>query len=151
MSQCFNIFTELTMLRLLALSMVVALTGFGFADDKKDEKKDAPALSGKWIREADGFNLIFAFEKEKMSIDVTAGENGLVVSCSYKVDKDGKVTCEVTDVKEKGNFPTKPEKGSKMSFKIKADDKKATISDFEAPDGDGAKAVVEGEYKKKVD
>jgi hypothetical protein len=139
------------MLRLLSLAAVVALTGVAAADDKKDEKKDAPALSGKWIREADGFSLVFGFEKEKMTIDVTAGDNGLVVTCSYKVDKDGKVTAEVTDVKEKGNFPTKPEKGSKLSFKIKVGEKSATVSDFDAHDSEGAKAIVEGEYKKKAD
>lgn len=139
------------MLRMLACLSIVAVAGLGYADDKKDEKKESPALSGKWIREAEGFSLTFGFEKEKLTLDVTAGENGLIVTCSYKMDKDGVVTAEVTDVKEKGNFPTKPEKGTKIKFKIKADDKKATVSDFEAPDAEGAKAVVEGEYKKKVD
>jgi hypothetical protein len=139
------------MLRLLAGLMVVVFAGFVTADDKKDEKKQTPAHMGKWTRESDNFNLVFGFEKEKMTLDVSVGDNGLTVTCSYKIDKDGVVSAEVTDVKEKGNFPTKPEKGTKIKFKLKVDDKKATISDFEVPDGEGAKAVVEGEYKKKVD
>ena len=139
------------MLRMLACLSVVTFAGFGLADDKKDAKKDAPAVSGKWIREADGFSLAFGFEKDKLTLEVTAGENGLTVVCSYKFDKDGTVTAEVTDVKEKGNFPTKPEKGTKIKFKIKPDGNKATVSDYEAPDAEGAKAVIEGEYKKKAD
>jgi hypothetical protein len=120
-------------------------------DDKKDEKKETLPHLGQWSREVENFGLNFKFEKEKMTVDVTVGENGITVICSYTIDKDGKVSGEVTEVKEKGNFPTKPEKGSKITFKIKVDDKKATISDFEVPDGEAAKAVVEGEYKKKVD
>ena len=139
------------MLRLLLAFAMVAFVGVSFADDKKDDKK-APALSGKWIREADGFDLSFSFEKDgKLVLDVKAGDNGLTLTTTYTVDKDDKVTAEITDVKEKGNFPTKPEKGSKFSFKFKVDDKKAKLTDFEIPDGDGAKAVVEGEYKKKTD
>ena len=139
------------MLRMLACLSVVTFAGFGYADDKKDEKKDAPAMSGKWVREAEGFSLTFGFEKEKLTLDVTAGENGLIVICTFKMDKVGVVTAEVTDVKEKGNFPTKPEKGTKIKFKMKVDGQKATVSDFEAPDAEGAKAVIEGEYKKKTD
>ena len=143
------------MLRLLAALAAISFAGLAFADDKKADDKKAddkvPALSGKWVRDTDDFKLEFSFEKEKMTIVVVSGENGLTVTFDYKVDKDGKVTAEVTDVKEKGAFPTKPEKGSKLTFKIKVTDKTATISDFEGPDGDGAKAVVEGEYKKKVD
>ena len=138
------------MFRLLAAFAAVSLAGLAFADDKKADDK-APALSGKWVRETDDFKLEFGFDKDKMTIVVVSGENGLTVTFDYKVDKDGKVTAEVTDVKEKGAFPTKPEKGSKISFTIKVTDKTAKISDFVVPDGEGAKAVVEGEYKKKVD
>lgn len=138
------------MLRLLAAFAAVFLAGLAFADDKKADDK-APVLSGKWIREADDFKLEFGFEKDKLTIVVLSGENGLTVTLDYKVDKDGKVTAEVNEVKEKGNFPTKPEKGSKISFTFKAAEKTAKITDFEAPEGDAAKAIVEGEYKKKVD
>ena len=140
------------MMRLFTAIALCALVGVTFADDKKDEKKTAPAFSGKWVREADNFELVFSFEKDgKLMLDVKAGENGLSLTTTYSVDKDSKVTAEITEVKEKGNFPTKPEKGSKFSFKFKVDDKKATLSDFEIPDGDSAKAIVEGEYKKKTD
>lgn len=138
------------MLRLLAAFAAVSLASLAFADDKKADEK-APALSGKWVRETDDFKLEFGFEKDKLTIVVLSGENGLTVTTDYKVDKDGKVTAEVTDTKEKGSFPTKPEKGTKITFTFKASDKTAKITDFEAPEGDGAKAIVEGEYKKKVD
>ena len=141
------------MLRLLTTFALCTLVGVTFADDKKDdEKKTTPAFSGKWVREADGFDLSFSFEKEgKMMLDVKSGENVLTITTTYSVDKENNVTAEITDVKMKGNFPTKPEKGSKFSFKFKVDDKTAKLSDFDIHDGDGAKAIVEGEYKKKTD
>lgn len=138
------------MVRLLAAFAAVSLAGLAFADDKKADDK-APVLSGKWVRDTDDFKLEFGFEKDKLTIVVVSGENGLTVTTDYKVDKDGKVTAEITDVKVKGAFPTMPEKGTKLTFTFKATDKTAKITDFEAPEGDGAKAIVEGEYKKKVD
>ncbi|MFO0937394.1 MAG: hypothetical protein U0798_12865 [Gemmataceae bacterium] len=135
------------MVKLFSALAVLALVGSTFAEDKK-----APALSGKWVRDADDFKLSFSFEKDsKMVLNVMAGEAGLTVTTKYTVDKDGKITAEITDVKEKGNFPTKPETGTKFSFKFKVDGKSAKLTDFEHPDGDGAKGIIEGEYKKKVD
>jgi hypothetical protein len=141
------------MTKLLSALLGLALLGTAFADDKKDDKKDdkAPAVTGKWVREADGFEMAFTFKKDTLVLDATAGDHGVVVTASYKADAEGKYACEITDVKEKGTFPTKPEKGTKFSFKFKAKDKVATLSDFELPDADGARAVVEGEYKKKSD
>lgn len=143
------------MFRLLSTLLVAALaTAFlapARADDKKDDKKDAKTLSGTWIREADGFDLSFKFEKEKLTLVVNTGDNGLTIGLTYKVDKDGKVTAEIQDVKEKGTFPTKPEKGTKISFVFKVDGKKAKLSDFDAHDAEGAKPIVEGEYKMKID
>jgi hypothetical protein len=141
------------MARLLAGALALALTGVAAAQEKKDEKKDTPTLSGRWIKEADGFELAMKFDKETYTTTVKAGDNSIVVTSKYTVDKDGKVTAEVTETKETGSFPTKPEKGTKFTFTFKIDEKAKTakLSDFEMPGAEGAKDVVEGEYKEKKD
>jgi hypothetical protein len=129
--------------------MVALLATVSFADEpKKEEKK--PGLSGTWAKESEGFSLELKFEKDSvLNTVVKAGDNEITVVAKYTVDKDGKLSLEVTDVKEKGTFPTKPEKGTKYSFKLKVDGDKAKLTDFEMPNAEGAKDVVEGEYKKK--
>jgi hypothetical protein len=136
------------MSRLIASVLVVALTGIVTAQEKK---ADGPVLSGRWVKETDGFELIMNFGKDTYTTTAKAGDNSIVVTSKYTVDKDGKVKAEVTDVKETGNFPTKPEKGTKFTFTFKIDEKAKTakMSDFDMPGADGAKDVVEGEYKEK--
>ncbi|MBX9579950.1 MAG: hypothetical protein K2X87_06540 [Gemmataceae bacterium] len=118
------------------------------ADDKKDEKKDKPALSGTWTREAGGLDLKFEFAKDKEEVKVTAlaGDNGAVVTCKYAV-KDGRVTLTVKEVEEKGEFPQKPPVGFEMKFKWTVKGDTATLDDLEGLDD--AKPVLEGEYQKK--
>ena len=132
------------------LGVLLLAAGVALAEDKKDEKKDAPKLSGSWVRDADGTEIKFTF-KDKKILDVGAknGENGMTATCDYTV-KDGVVTAKVTKVVEKGDFPAKPKEGFEFSFKFTVKDKKATIEDFKS-ELEGAKAVVEGEYEKKDD
>jgi hypothetical protein len=140
------------MSRLLACAVAVSALGFAVADDKKDDKKgDTPTLSGQWVKESDGFELIMKFTKDTLTTTAKAGDNSVIVTSKYTVDKDGKVKAEVTEVKETGTFPTKPEKGTKFTFTFKVDEKAKTakLSDFEMPGAEGAKDVVDGEYKEK--
>jgi len=138
------------MFRLIAIAAVVSFAAFSAAREKKD---DTPTLSGRWVKETDGFELAMKFEKETCTTTAKAGDTSITVTSKYTVDKDGKVKAEVTEVKETGNFPTKPEKGTKFTFTFKVDEKAKTakLSDFEMPGAEGAKDVVEGEYKAKKD
>jgi hypothetical protein len=130
---------------LTAVAVIAAVAGAA------DDKKDAAKLSGTWVREAEGFVLKFEFLKDdKAKIHVNAGENGIVVSATTKVEKDD-VILTVTKVDEKGEFPAKPKIGAELKIKLKVDGKKATISDFRADDAEQAKPIVEGEYTKKDD
>lgn len=115
-----------------------------------EEKKDAPKLSGSWVREAEGLEIKFTFEAKTVAISVMSGGNGMTATADYTIDKDGVVKAKITKVEEKGEFPAKPEKGLEMTMKVVVKDKKATISDFKSPH-EGAKAVIEGEYEKKPD
>ena len=132
------------------LGVLLLAVGVALAEDQKDEKKDAPKLSGNWVREADGHVIKFTFEEKSLKIAVNVGENGMTATADYTVDKEGVLKAKVTKVEEKGEFPAKPPKGFEFSFKIAVKDKKATIDDFKS-EIEGAKGVVEGEYEKKTD
>jgi hypothetical protein len=136
------------MSRLIAFAMVVTAAGLAAAQEKKD---DTPTLSGLWVKESGDFELAMKFDKETYTTSVKTGDSSIVVTSKYTVDKDGKVKAEVTEVKETGGFPQKPEKGTKFTFtfKIDAKAKTAKLSDFEMPGAEGAKDVVEGDYKEK--
>ena len=138
------------LLSLFALAALALATGR--AEDPKDDKKPAPALTGTWAKEAEGVELAFTFKsKDQLVLKAVAGGNSIAVTCKYAVEK-GVVSAEVTDVKEQGDFPTKPAKGYKMKFAFKVEKDAAKLSDFDAENKDEVKAIVEGDYKvKKAD
>src|SRR5262245_374946 len=139
------------MARLLVGVLTLTFATLATAQEKKDEKKET--LSGRWVKENDGFELIMKFDKDTYTTTAKAGDNSIVVTSKYTVDKEGKVKAEVTEVKETGSFPTKPEQGTKITFTFKVDAKAKTakLTDFEMAGAEGAKDVVEGEYKEKKD
>ena len=137
------------MLRLLP-AVAVALLGLTApAADDKPKTDDVP-FKGAWEKEADGMTISFTFKtKTEGKCEVKAGGAGLTLTLKYEL-KDGKVSAEVTEVKEEGDFPAKVPKGYKMKFTLKKGEADTVkISDYEADNADEARGVVEGEYKKK--
>jgi len=134
------------MLRFLAAGFALALIVHPAA--AQDKKKDKPAATA-WVREANGIDLKFEFGKNTVTVTAFHGEDGAIMKCKTKTDKDGVIQATVTDVTEKGSFPPTPKKGFEFSFKWKVDGDTATLSDFKWEGLDEAKAIVEGEYKKK--
>ena len=134
----------------LALTLVVLSGGTSPADDKKDEKDTA--LSGTWLREANGIDLKLEFgEKNTFKLSAFGGDNGVIVTCKYTIGKDGEVRAEITKVEEKGNFPAKPPVGLEFSFKWKVKGDTGTLDDLKGQMFEDAKPVVEGEYDRKKD
>lgn len=121
-----------------ALSLAALTAG---ADEKKD-----PKAATTWVREINGVDLKFELGKDAGTFHVFVGENGAVIKAKLTRDKD-KVTAEFTDVEEKGNFPNKPKKGDKITFKWAEKDGTAKLSDLTG--ADDAKDIIEGEYKLK--
>ena len=134
------------MTRLLTAVLFAGLSlGVAFADDANDKKATGP--SGAWVKDADGGELTFDFQSAtKMVVSVEAGGNKFSGTCKLEAEKDGVLKATITE--STGDLPNKPDKGFSFKFKFKIDGDKATISDFES-DHEGAKAVVEGDYKKK--
>lgn len=119
-----------------------------------DDTKDTPKLSGAWVREADGGVQITLHFKSKDELAATAklGDATIDAQCKYAVEKDGTVKVTVTSLSTKGELPEKPSVGLMFEFKFTIDGKTATLSDFKIADMEGAKEVMEGEYKaKKLD
>ena len=134
------------MFRMLAAGFALALAALVTGQVAADDKKDTTA----WVRDVEGLELVFKVGKDAAAFEVTAGDNGLTVNgklTPVKGKKD-RVEFEVTEVKEKGEFPTKPKKGDKFSFKWVVKDDKATISDVEGDLAEEAKPGVAGDYKK---
>ena len=129
-----------------AAALALGLVSTAYAEDKKD----APKLAGTWVREADGIELAFQFVGDDVvKVSVTAGDNGIVSTCKYTVGKDGVISAKITDVKEKGTFPSKPPVGLEFKCKFTIAGKTAKLTDFESEKAEGAKDVLEGEYKAK--
>jgi hypothetical protein len=134
------------MFRLFAGGFALALLALTVhpvaADDKEKDKVTV------WTREMNGIDLKFEIGKTTAKYHVFSGDNGCIVTAKLKVEKDV-VTSEVTDVEVKGNFPGAPKKGEKIMFKWVVKGDTATLSDLKGDVQDGAKDIVEGEYKMK--
>jgi len=142
------------MMRWIAvLSLLVSFTALGLTEDKKEDKKDEVPLKGRWVKEADGIEILFEFKtKTELILKASAGGNGIIITCKYTLDeKESRVSAEVTEVKEEGEFPAKPPKGYKFKcvFKLDKEKKTAKLSDYEAENADEVKPILEGEYKAK--
>lgn len=152
------------MARLLcALAAVVLAGGWVAADDKKpadkpaekkadDKKSETP--TGVWVKKTDeGLTLQLDFTK-KDTLVVTNSIEGktLTITCALAADKDGKWKATATKVENKDDFPVTVSDKFEMTFKMKVAKEAVTVSDFGANEHEEqAKAVVEGEYKKKED
>ncbi|HEX4612043.1 MAG TPA: hypothetical protein VH092_27855 [Urbifossiella sp.] len=127
-------------------AVLVVSAGSAGQEEKKDTKGTGP--TGVWTREAGGLDLKFDFGgKGSFKLVAFAGVNGIVATCKYAV-KDGVVKAEVTDVDEKGSFPSKPPVGFEFSFKWVAKGDTAELSDLKGDNIDNVKPVVEGEYQR---
>jgi hypothetical protein len=133
------------MFRLIAGGFALALLALAAGPVAAEEKKDAVTT---WTRESGDVTLTFEIGKDTAKYTVAAGDNSFTVTAKVTREKDV-IKNEVTDVAVKGNFPNAPKKGDKVSFKWVVKGDKATLSDLEGDGADGAKGVVEGEYKKK--
>jgi len=132
-----------------ALALLVTASTVSLAQEKKDPK-DKPAFTT-WERESGGINLKLEVGKDTLKLYVFKDEDGVTMTCKMNVGKDGVVKATVTDVVEKGKFPIVPKKGFEFSFKWKEKGDAAELTDLKGEGLDDVKAIVEGDYKKKID
>ncbi|VTS05925.1 hypothetical protein [Tuwongella immobilis] len=119
------------------------LSNLAWADDAKPV-----ALKGTYTKDAGEFVLTFAFEKPgelKFSIINGSTEDGLKLTAKY-TQKGDAIAAIVEKAEKLGDFPTVPEKGAKMNFKVKLDGKMLTLSDYTGEAEDEARDALEGDY-----
>jgi len=133
------------MFRLIAGGFALTILALASSAPVAAEDKDKVTT---WLREAEGFDLKLEVGKDSIKFHVMQGDNGAIVT-TKKTVKDDIVMLEVTEVEEKGNFPPKPQKGLKLSFKWVVKGDTATLSDLKGEGLENAKPVLEGEYKLK--
>ena len=134
------------MIRPLAIASLlsIALTAAG--------RTEEPAkYAGSWTKEADGLTLNLNFKKAgELDFKVEAGENSILMACTYDVAKDGTLKLKMVKKTIKGEFPFVPKDDFTFQFKLKVEKDQATLSDFDASENaDTAKTLVEGKYTKK--
>ena len=136
------------MVRFCAALLAATALGFAAAADDDKDKKEQP-IKGAWVR-SEGESVTVDFKsKDKLTVTVAVGDNKIVATCKYEADKDGLVKGTISEVA--GDAPEKPPVGYEFKFKFKVDKEKKTakLSDFEGENADGARAIMEGEYKPK--
>ena len=135
------------MLRMSAALVAVAVTFAAAAEDKKD----APKLTGAWVREAEGgVTITLDFKaKDKLTASAKVGDATVSAECKYAVEADGTLKVTVITTSTEGVVPDLPEKLLSFELKFKIDGKTATLSDFNLGDLEKAKKIMEGEYKAK--
>src|SRR5262245_3985134 len=131
---------------LLSAAFILAVAMPALGEDKVEFKK----LKGAWTRDTkDGAKLVFDFKDEKtMKVQLASGDGKMEVEAEYSIDGDGKLTGIITKADASGNGPPKD---TKFGFKIELGKEKMVLSELSGVEGNEAKELVEGEYKKKTD
>jgi len=130
-----------TIVSLLVISPIAVL-------DAAD-RHEPPPPTGAWSREIEGLELRIDLpaNSKTMKLTVLAGDNNLQVHCDYEWQK-GIIHAKIREVVVKGDFPVKPEVGSKFRFQFRVTGKTAVVSDYHGDVTDEARRFFEGEYTR---
>ena len=113
-------------------------------------EKEEPASRrplGTWVREAKDTTVTVTFKGDAFTFKVEGGGGTVTAHGNYGVTKDGTVFGILTRVDKSGGGP---DKGDLFSFRVKIDKGTLTVSDLNGTNvTDEARAVVQGEYKRK--
>lgn len=106
-------------------------------------------LQGKWVHEVDGMNIEFTFKEKTLEIKLEKDGSKLTIDCDFQAGRDSTVFGRVVDAKQEG-INSESEKGDLFSLGATVEGDKLTIKELKGTRvNDGAKALIEGDYKKK--
>jgi hypothetical protein len=143
------------MLRLVAVTATAALllaalvAQVGDAKEKSAKKKKEAGVKrpvGTWTRSDGDRSVSFKINKANLRCTLTEGDKSLVVDADYGVSRDGVLFGRISKVEKKG-VEGGPEEGMLFSFHFSRKGDTLTISNLQAPTGDEARQVIEGDYK----
>ena len=133
--------------------MVILLTAVALtpAADKPAAAATSNKPAGTWTHTVNEFTVTFKFEAHnKLAIQVAKNDaESVAVDSAYGVTDDGVLFGYTTKVEKKGTEEG-PERGDLFSFAYKIDGDTLTVSDLNGskPPSDGAKQLIQGEYKR---
>ncbi len=117
-----------------------------------DDKADKAGPSGAWARK-DGMQALEFADKDILKLFPHGKDAGIVIACSYSVDKEGLIKAKITELQAKDEVKAKLKElvpvGYEFSFHWKAKDDKATLGEIKGENAEHLKAHLEGEYEKK--
>jgi hypothetical protein len=140
----------LTCLAVLVGTLLALAGTTASADDKKDNK-DKPALSGTWARKESELKIEFA-DKDVMKI-LPHGNELIVITCKYTLEKEGRVEAKVSEIEGKEEAKKKVQElvpiGLKFTFKWKVTGDAAKLDDVKGDNVETLKSHLEGDFEKK--
>jgi hypothetical protein len=109
----------------------------------------AKALNGSWCKSTAEHEIEFTFKDSTLVITLKRGEDKLVVDCDVAVGREGRVFGTVVQVKE-GGIQGGGDKGDLFGFKFQIKGDSIQVNDLRGTNvNEGARNLVEGEFKKK--
>jgi hypothetical protein len=134
-----------------AIVVLLTVVAFAPAADKPAAAAKTNKPTGTWTHTVNEFTVTFQFEAHnKMAVKVAKSDaESLTVDTTYGVTDDGVLFGYTTKV-EKKDTEEGPEKGDLFSFAYKIDGDTLTVSDLNGskPPSDGARQLIQGEYKR---
>jgi hypothetical protein len=109
----------------------------------------AKNLQGNWVRDVDGMTVAFSFKDKTLEIKLEKDGSKLTIDSDFQTGRDSIVFGRVVDSKQEG-INSESEKGDLFSLGVSVEGDKLTIKELKGTRvNDGAKALIEGDYKKK--
>ena len=114
--------------------------------DAGDAKAKKPL--GTWTRTVSDVEVTFRFEADTLKCLISGMGIVIDVDGDYGMSKDGTIFGRITKVEKKG-ICAGPKVGDLFTFSCKVKDNTLTISKLGPGEDNDAKALIEGDYKKK--
>ncbi len=129
----------------VALTMLLVTIAGAAGTDEKDATKSKPL--GIWKRSVGDHSITFTIKPDTLQVVVKSGDKTLQLDADYGVSKDrvlfARVSKAVKDVEG-------PSVGDLFSLRFNVHNDTLTFSELKSPhDNDGAKELVEGEYRRQ--
>ncbi|HLJ97072.1 MAG TPA: hypothetical protein VKU02_28165 [Gemmataceae bacterium] len=129
----------------VTLTILLVTVGGAAGADEKDAAKSKPL--GIWKRSLGDHSITFAIRPDTLQVVVKSGGNTLQLEADYGVSKDGVLFARVSKVVKDVEGPSE---GDLFSLRFKVHNDTLTVSELKSPhEGDGAKELVEGEYRRQ--
>ena len=103
---------------------------------------------GTWTKTVGDIDVTFRFEADTLKCTLSGMGVVIDIDADYGISKDGHIFGRITKVERKGAC-IGPKVGDLFVFRIQTKENTLTISNLGPSEDADAKAIIEGDYKKK--